>query len=101
MQNEWCPPEKRHGFDFWYAYDTYDYHMRPLYWSTDAARDEFHYVDQWEPEHEADMALRYLANSPSVPDTSDRWGKYYRQHIKNQLAMVTGIDKQFEENQII
>jgi arylsulfatase A-like enzyme len=22
--NEWCPPERRHGFDFWYAYGTYD-----------------------------------------------------------------------------
>ena len=141
--NEWCPPERRHGFDFWYSYDTYDMHMRPLYWDTDAARDEFHYVDQWGPEHEADMALKYLANengayrdpgkpfalvvsmnpphmpynqvperyvrmyddleeeiarlvnSPSVPDTTDRWGRYYRQHIKNQLAMVTGVDEQF------
>ncbi len=141
--NEWCPPERRHGFDFWYAYDTYDWHMRPLYWSTDAAREEFHYVDQWGPEHEADMALNYLANedgsyrdpnqpfalvvsmnpphmpynqlpdkyvrmydtkeaeiqalinSPSVPDSSDRWGTYYRKHIKNQLAMVTGVDEQF------
>lgn len=141
--NEWCPPERRHGFDFWYAYDTYDYHMRPLYWDTDAARDEFHYVDQWGPEHEADMALRYLANedgsfrkpgqpfalvvsmnpphmpydqlperyirlydgkeaeiqdlinTPGVPDSSDRWGIYYRKNIKNQLAMVSGVDEQF------
>ncbi len=141
--NEWCPPERRHSFDFWYSYDTYDYHMHPLYWDTDAGRDEFHIVDQWGPEHEADMALSYLANengeyrdndkpfalvvsmnpphmpynqlperyvrmydnmddqiqeliaSPSVPDTSDRWGKYYRKHIKNQLAMVTGVDEQF------
>lgn len=141
--NEWCPPERRHSFDFWYSYDTYDYHMRPLYWSTDAGRNDFHYVDQWGPEHEADMALKYLANengeyredgepfalvismnpphmpynqlperyvrmyddlddqiqelinTPSVPDSTDRWGKYYRKHIKNQLAMVTGVDEQF------
>lgn len=141
--NEWCPPERRHSFDYWYAYDTYDYHMRPMYWDTHAARNEFHYVDQWGPEHEADMALKYLANengeyrdsnkpfalvvsmnpphmpynqlpdkyvrmydgmekeiqelinSPSVPDSSDRWGKYYRKNIKNQLAMVTGVDEQF------
>ena len=32
---------------------------------------------------------------PSVPDSSERWGRYYRQHIKNQLAMVTGVDEQF------
>lgn len=141
--NEWCPPERRHGFDFWYAYNTYDYHMRPLYWSTEAVRDSFHYVDQWGPEHEADMAINFIKNSdgsyrdkdkpfaltismnpphmpydqlpqkyvdmydgmeslidtlinhPSVPDTINRWGKYYRKHIKNQLAMVTGVDEQF------
>jgi arylsulfatase A-like enzyme len=60
--NEWCPPSRRHRFDFWYAYGTYDYHTRPMYWSTDAARDGFHYVEQWGPEHEADLALAYLRN---------------------------------------
>ena len=141
--NEWTAPERRHGFDFWYTYNTYDHHMRPLYWSTNAERDSFHYVDQWGPEHEADMAINFiknvddeyrdkskpfalvvsmnpphmpydqlpdryvrmyddktdeiqkLINSPSVPDSSDRWGKYYRKHITNQLAMVTGVDEQF------
>ncbi len=141
--NEWCPPERRHGFDFWYAYDTYDHHMRPLYWSTNAARDSFHYVDQWGPEHEADMAIKYINNSdgsfrdnnkpfalvvsmnpphmpynqlpqryvdkydnmqqfidtlcnqPSVPASDSKWGKYFRKNIKNQLAMVTGVDEQF------
>lgn len=24
--NEWCPPERRHGFDYWVAYGTYDRH---------------------------------------------------------------------------
>jgi len=141
--NEWCPPERRHGFDFWYAYGTYDYHMRPMYWSTHAVRDSFHYVDQWGPEHEVDVAAKFInnedaayrdndkpfalvvsmnpphmpydqlpdryvnmydslenhintiINQPAVPDTSNRWGKYYRRHIKNQLAMVTGVDEQF------
>ncbi|MHC4069979.1 MAG: sulfatase family protein [Planctomycetota bacterium] len=60
--NEWCPPDRRHGFDFWYSYNTYDYHNRPLYWSTDAGRNEFHYVDQWGPEHEADLAIKYINN---------------------------------------
>jgi arylsulfatase A-like enzyme len=141
--NEWCPPERRHGFDFWYAYNTYDRHLKPAYWSTHAARDSFHYVDQWGPEHEADIAIEYINNEngryrdqdkpfamvvsmnpphmpyadvpgkyvkmyddkgelidslyrqPSVPDSTSRWGKYYRKHIKNQLAMVTGVDEQF------
>ncbi|MBL7111609.1 MAG: sulfatase [Bacteroidales bacterium] len=60
--NEWCPPHRRHGFNFWYAYGTYDYHNRPLYWDTDAGRDEFHLVDEWGPVHEADMAIRYIQN---------------------------------------
>ncbi len=60
--NEWCPPNRRHGFDFWYAYGTYDQHNRPMYWSTDVSRDEFSYVDQWSPEHEADLAIKYINN---------------------------------------
>jgi arylsulfatase A-like enzyme len=60
--NEWCPPERRHGFDYWYSYNTYDYHNRPLYWKGDAGRNEFHYVDQWGPEHEADLAIKYIRN---------------------------------------
>jgi arylsulfatase A-like enzyme len=60
--NEWCPPQRRHGFDHWYAYGTYDEHLRPLYWKGDAPRDGFHYVDQWGPEHEADKAIEYIRN---------------------------------------
>lgn len=141
--NEWTPPGRRHGFDFWYAYGTYDQHLNPMYWMTDAPRDSFRYVNQWGPEHEAGMAIRYIRNEggkyrskskpfalvvsmnpphmpynqvpenyirmydareaeieamfnhPAVPDTSDQWGKYFRKHIKNQLAMVTGVDQQF------
>jgi arylsulfatase A-like enzyme len=141
--NEWTPPERRHGFDYWYAYGTYDQHLNPIYWSTAAPRDSFKYVHQWGPEHEAGMAIKYIRNEngkyrktgkpfalvvsmnpphmpynqvpekyvrmydgkegeirqlyyhPAVPDSSDQWGKYYRKHIKNQLAMVTGVDEQF------
>jgi len=60
--NDWTPPERRHGFDYWYAYNTYDHHMRPLYWDNDAKRNEFHYVDQWGPEHEVDKAIQFLKN---------------------------------------
>ncbi len=60
--NEFCPPNRRHGFDFWYSYGTYDYHNRPMYWKTAAARNEFHFVDQWGPEHEADLAIKYINN---------------------------------------
>jgi arylsulfatase A-like enzyme len=60
--NEWTPPERRHGFDFWYAYGTYDNHDHPEYWSTQATRDQRTRVDQWGPEHEADMAIRFIGN---------------------------------------
>jgi arylsulfatase A-like enzyme len=60
--NEWTTPTRRHGFDYWYAYGTYDQHTRPLYWTNDAEREAFHYVDQWGPEHEADKAIEYLNN---------------------------------------
>lgn len=58
--NEWCPKERRHGFDYWTAYGTYDNHLKPMYWDTDAPRDSFYYVSQWGPEYEADKAIEYL-----------------------------------------
>lgn len=60
--NEWTPFEKRHGFDYWYAYGTYDYHQKPMYWATNAVRDSFHYVNQWGPEHETDKAIDFFEN---------------------------------------
>ena len=60
--NEWCPVSRRHGFEYWIAYGTYDYHLRPMYWDTHAVRDSFYYVDQWGPEYEADRAVGYLKN---------------------------------------
>lgn len=60
--NEWTPPDRRHGFDFWHAYGTYDQHLHPMYWSTDAPRDGAVYVDEWGPIHEADLAVRYIRN---------------------------------------
>lgn len=60
--NEWCPKERRHGFDYWVAYGTYDYHLKPMYWNTDAPRDSFYYVEQWGPEYEVNTAIDYLNN---------------------------------------
>ncbi len=60
--NEWTSPDRRHGFDFWYAYGTYDQHLRPFYWSTGSTRDEGQFVDTWGPTHEADTAIRFIRN---------------------------------------
>jgi arylsulfatase A-like enzyme len=61
--NEWTPPPRRHGFDFWHAYGTYDNHNKPEYWTTDSPRSERVVVDMWSPEYEADMAIKYIRNS--------------------------------------
>ena len=140
--NEWCPPERRHGFDYWYAYGTFDRHLHPMYWRGDAGREEAHRVEQWGPEHEADQAIAYIKNTggsyrkhnqpfalvvsmnpphmpydqfppqyldpykhledkalfdrPNVPPAGTKWGDYYRQHIRNYYAMITGVDAQFQ-----
>lgn len=60
--NEWCPPDRRHGFDYWYAYGTFDRHMTPQYWSTHMERHERVKVDTWGPEHEANLAIEYIKN---------------------------------------
>lgn len=64
--NEWCPEERRHGFDHWIAYGTYDYHLKPMYWSGNAGREDFYYVDQWGPEYETDQAIAYLQNKGGI-----------------------------------
>jgi len=79
--NEWCPPQRRHSFDHWYSYGTYDYHTRPLYWDMHATRHGFHYVDQWGPEHEADRAIEYLRNT----------GGQYRD-AEQPFALVVGMN---------
>lgn len=58
--NEWCPPHRRHGFDYWVSYGTYDNHLRPMYWNTDGGRQDYYYVDQWGPEYEADLAVGFI-----------------------------------------
>ena len=60
--NEWTPPNKRHGFNYWVAYGTYDKHMNPMYWTTNAPRDSFEFVHQWGPEFEVGNAIKYIKN---------------------------------------
>lgn len=60
--NEWTSPDRRHGFDYWYGYGTYDEHDKPMYWDTNDKRDDFKYVNEWGPTHEADKALAFLKN---------------------------------------
>ncbi len=70
--NEWCAPHRRHGFDFWYSYGTFDRHLTPEYWSTNMTRDERVKVKQWGPEHEADLAIEYIRNEGGACRKKDR-----------------------------
>jgi arylsulfatase A-like enzyme len=58
--NEWCSPQRRHGFEHWISYGTYDNHLHPMYWNTHSTREQFYYVNQWGPAYETDCAISYL-----------------------------------------
>jgi len=59
------PGPRRHGVDFWYAYNCHNSHMRPHYWHDTPEKIA---VDQWSPEHETDMALHFLdTRDPEQP----------------------------------
>lgn len=70
--NEWCSPDRRHGFSFWHAYGTFDVHNAPEYWTTTMSRDERLKVEQWGPEHEADEAIAFLQNADGSRRAADK-----------------------------
>ena len=59
------PKELRHGFNFWYAYGTFDQHNTPHYWVNDAKEDQVTEVKEWSAKHEADVIIDYLKNPSS------------------------------------
>ena len=61
----YTPPERRHGFNYWYSYGTFDVHKHPHYWDTQGKR---HDIEKWSPIHEADMAIAYLQNKGGIRD---------------------------------
>ncbi|TRX71886.1 sulfatase [Carboxylicivirga sp. M1479] len=62
----YSPKEKRHGFDYWYSYGTWDVHKDPHYYDTDGRRFD---PKEWSPKHEADMVISYLKNDHGQRDT--------------------------------
>jgi len=60
--DEFIPPERRHGFTFWHAYNCRDQHMNPRYWKTEAGRNEPTYFAEWSTRHEADVAIEFIRN---------------------------------------
>lgn len=65
----WCPPDRRHGFSFWYAYGTHNRHNDPYYWTTDGGEEDKVYPKQWSAEHEANVVINYLENNDNQRKT--------------------------------
>ncbi|NLX80155.1 MAG: sulfatase [Proteiniphilum sp.] len=63
----YTPKEKRHGFNFWYSYGTFDTHKTPHYWDSNGKR---HEIREWSPKHEVDVAINYLENLSDDRDSS-------------------------------
>ncbi len=63
----YTPPGRRHGFNYWYSYGTFDEHKNPHYWDTDGQR---HDPQEWSPKHETDKVVAYLRNEGNVRDKS-------------------------------
>lgn len=61
----YTPPERRHGFNYWYSYGTFDQHKNPHYWDTNGHKHEPH---EWSPLHEAKIAVDYISNKNHVRD---------------------------------
>lgn len=51
------PGPKRHGFDYWYSYGTFDHHLEPHYWQDSP---EMIKIDEWSVQHETDKAIEYM-----------------------------------------
>lgn len=54
----WTPPGlRRHGFDFWYAYNSNAKHFNPNYWRDTPNRLD---ITRWSVDHETDIALEFI-----------------------------------------
>lgn len=63
----WSPPDRRHGFDFWYSYGCCDEHLTPHYWTSDAGRHQRVNVTGWSAAHETDVAIEFLQRAATDP----------------------------------
>jgi arylsulfatase A-like enzyme len=62
----WTPPgPRRHGFDFWYAYNCDSEHFNPAYWKDSPQKIQ---VNDWSVKHETDVAIEFLKkHDPNRP----------------------------------
>ena len=72
LWDAYTPKEFRHGFNFWYAYGTFDQHNTPHYWINDAKEDELTEINEWSAKHEADVIIDYLKNPSAETRSADK-----------------------------
>jgi arylsulfatase A-like enzyme len=60
--DEFVPAHRRHGFEFWHAYNCRDQHLNPRYWTKDSKRTEPIYFNDWSTKHEVDVAIEFIKN---------------------------------------
>ena len=63
----YTPEERRHSFNYWYSYGTFDVHKNPHYWDNNGQR---HDPKEWSPIHEAKQVIKYLHNKNKERDAS-------------------------------
>ncbi len=66
--NEFTPAERRHGITTWHAYNAFNDHMNPVYWTTHATRDAFIRAGVWAPIYEADQAIQFMEARAAAAD---------------------------------
>ncbi len=62
----YTPEARRHGFNYWYSYGTFNKHKSPHYWDTNSRR---HEIREWSPLHEAKEVISYLKNERGQRDS--------------------------------
>ncbi len=112
----YTPPERRHGFNYWYSYGTFDEHKNPHYWDTTGKR---HEPKEWSPKHEADKAIEYITqardrdkpfflmvamNPPHSPywslkDVQEKDYNLYKDIPLNQLLIRPNINPKLKKKQ--
>lgn len=58
------PGKKRHGFEYWHAYNAWNDHLHMHYWEEDR---EKIFTNLWSPVHETDKALEFMESRKKEP----------------------------------
>ncbi|WP_294713215.1 sulfatase, partial [uncultured Fusobacterium sp.] len=84
------PGPRRHGFDYWYSYGTYDVHLDPHYWADTPEQIK---PGCWSPEFETDKALEYMEGKKQQEEPFALFVSYNPPHLPYELVP----DKYYEK----